>query len=1180
MLGLRRTWRAVGRTTRGASAGPALRLPASFSTVVAALGPAAAAAAVGVVPTAVTVGQRATISTTRAALRQPREAQPVTAAKPAPAKTHQAPPAQAPAAPARAQSPPADTSLASLERRQKQSAERPAVLAVGDLVEVRRSGKTQVGVIIHILDSGFTNFTTMLFNGHIAVHSKNDVFFSVPGWAYLPRIQRMPTDPTAAAGAVGISVESGRHLAAAGIPRSVTYHLAAFTSAVDSNLTHFTDEFLNLHLALLDRSSAQADNGSDAGSRDILVTPREAAQIVTRQADPSPSEIYAAYLHMCRSTTQFAAADSFNLLERPQFRVLSHEESKQVHWVIEQVQRFGRSPSNELPFGSFLAKVRRLVQEARATTSQTTSGNASAATTEPQNQPQDAALDIAFDDSDRVFIRTIIDSLGVAPNFPSHERSFAQTQVLKRLSPLYAFYPTEKDVLLFLKEIGVHAPWENPATLRISRKGRLSFVGNDAGKLIDARTNALVNDILSSKVIAYDDQGKCVMQPPPASASAAMAAAAQNKDQAVSVRDAFSKHIIALPEEASEGAPVAQYYTTDTVAASRVDFGEQRVYIIDSPTAHELDDGFSIEDRPDGTWVHVHIADPTAYIPPGSDTALASQLRGNSVYLPERVYSMMPEILSDERFGLEVSPCALTFSARLGADGNIVDYKVQPAIIRRPVVTQYGLVDDVLDWASVPGFNAPRDSLPVWARRYFEVQDENAKAKAQATSPPTHKNPRRVPAVFDDADKAALRRLHEIALRHFSFRKSQGAFVPEQLNSSVSIQPYPLPEWDLWKSGTDAAQGSRNVAPLISLDSYSLSYLSPSHVLVSEMMILAGRVAARFAIDHGVPIPFRGQPSLRAAVSAKTASPLTFQTDLDLVHALLATVDRDFGLMPYASMQRLLPFLPSAQWSLDPISHSLMGLPGIEPRMDGGQAALGGAPPSGMVGYVKATSPLRRYKDMLVHWQFKAVFSARAIAAGTDLSREAAGAAPRLPFTRSQVEALIPHLHASQKSTQDLSKRADRFWTLEWVRRRELLATGHSPALSDAEMDQFALAPGCTDFAEHARRGELGGGTMPAVRGHTIIEPLDVSAMQGQSTASRPVYTAIVMDDVNEQFYGGGSAGRARTMRVAVVELGGIQVGCILDPVSSGARRRGDIVSVVLERVDPNLGRMVMRQVG
>ena len=46
----------------------------------------------------------------------------------------------------------------------------------------------------------------------------------------------------------------------------------------------------------------------------------------------------------------------------------------------------------------------------------------------------------------------------------------------------------------------------------------------------------------------------------------------------------------------------------DANADVRYDFGDMPVYTIDDEFAHELDDGISIEETDEGTWLHIHIA--------------------------------------------------------------------------------------------------------------------------------------------------------------------------------------------------------------------------------------------------------------------------------------------------------------------------------------------------------------------------------------------------------------------------------------------------------------------------------------------------------------------------------------------------------------------------------------------
>ena len=81
----------------------------------------------------------------------------------------------------------------------------------------------------------------------------------------------------------------------------------------------------------------------------------------------------------------------------------------------------------------------------------------------------------------------------------------------------------------------------------------------------------------------------------------------------------------------------------DTNADIRHDFGDMPVYTIDDASAHELDDGISIEETEGGTtWLHIHIANPSAFLHPESHISTLARLRQTTLYLPDRMCPMLP----------------------------------------------------------------------------------------------------------------------------------------------------------------------------------------------------------------------------------------------------------------------------------------------------------------------------------------------------------------------------------------------------------------------------------------------------------------------------------------------------------------------------------------------------------
>src|SRR5205807_3688773 len=79
----------------------------------------------------------------------------------------------------------------------------------------------------------------------------------------------------------------------------------------------------------------------------------------------------------------------------------------------------------------------------------------------------------------------------------------------------------------------------------------------------------------------------------------------------------------------------------------------------------------NVDKTESGNWkLGVHIADVSAYVTPSGALDREARLRGNSVYLPDRVIPMLPERLSNGVCSLNPDVDRLTFSVFIEFDKN------------------------------------------------------------------------------------------------------------------------------------------------------------------------------------------------------------------------------------------------------------------------------------------------------------------------------------------------------------------------------------------------------------------------------------------------------------------------------------------------------------------------------
>jgi len=366
----------------------------------------------------------------------------------------------------------------------------------------------------------------------------------------------------------------------------------------------------------------------------------------------------------------------------------------------------------------------------------------------------------------------------------------------------------------------------------------------------------------------------------------------------------------------------------DTNRDIRHDFRQMPVYTIDDASAHELDDGISIEETEQGTWLHIHIANPSAFLHPQSHLATLARLRQTTLYLPDGMYPMLP--ISDPNFtargfskDLDRMP-TMTFSARLATDGNIAEYKVRPSLVRNVKILTYDDVDKTL----YPDEKVKVDAW--WTASY--------------TEPDYNKHGKQFDSITPEI-QSHLETIENTIQTHREWRKAQGALRLDFRGSSIQVNPKPL-DWDHRSLGPTTNPSQRTIVPTFIRGQAGIKFSinsqsTRSRSLIEEMMIIAGRVAGLFSQEHNLPVPYRG---------------LTLNIPPDLLDEARSHQPSGTQTLPLAVSREIIG--TSGTWMLQqsttPQSHELLGI-----------SAENG-------GYVQVTSPMRRYLDILTHWQFEA----------------------------------------------------------------------------------------------------------------------------------------------------------------------------------------------------------------
>ncbi len=117
----------------------------------------------------------------------------------------------------------------------------------------------------------------------------------------------------------------------------------------------------------------------------------------------------------------------------------------------------------------------------------------------------------------------------------------------------------------------------------------------------------------------------------------------------------------------------------------RLDLREALTVTIDPVNARDFDDAITLTHDDRGFWsLGVHIADVSHFVRPGSPLDRTARKRGTSVYLPDRVIPMLPEVLSNSLASLQQGQLRFTLSVLMefNAEGVRTDRRFARSVIK------------------------------------------------------------------------------------------------------------------------------------------------------------------------------------------------------------------------------------------------------------------------------------------------------------------------------------------------------------------------------------------------------------------------------------------------------------------------------------------------------------------
>jgi exoribonuclease R len=344
---------------------------------------------------------------------------------------------------------------------------------------------------------------------------------------------------------------------------------------------------------------------------------------------------------------------------------------------------------------------------------------------------------------------------------------------------------------------------------------------------------------------------------------------------------------------------------------------------------------------------------------------------------------MLPTWANQGYFSLQNNRPAITFSSRVDKSGKVLETKIQPSILRNVISITPSEVATLLGDHSTVKTNK------------LVVGGEAPQGKERR--PPTIS-----PSQLQD-----LRDLYTAAQGLWNVRKAAGGIRVVTGSANVRLFENTNQAGLTWNPPSlDRARLIRG-DPVIEVTStiptgFMQLGIGPRNI-VEEMMMLAGRSAATWCSERHIPVMYRGtvQPPSNDSQSIEQMKATLYSSSEPTVALSLAL--------------RYMRALGRAIAHFAPIPHRVIGVPA----------------------YVKVTSPLRRFSDMIAHWQIEAAVRYEAQTGKKFDANELAKTTPRsiLPFSQSQMEEAIVTLSPRERIIQSTTKQSEKFWlTLAFLR--------------------------------------------------------------------------------------------------------------------------------------------------
>lgn len=443
--------------------------------------------------------------------------------------------------------------------------------------------------------------------------------------------------------------------------------------------------------------------------------------------------------------------------------------------------------------------------------------------------------------------------------------------------------------------------------------------------------------------------------------------------------------------------------SSDSMKSFRKDWGEMRVFCIDRAGTNEIDDGVSVEEihgDSSASWVHIHVANPSAFIAPNSNTGRLAEGIIASLYFPQKQYSMLPPTLSAKHFSLGKNRPCITFSAKVTNDGEIIETEVSHGILRNVKYITPEQVRIELDSGNTDSPNRFNKVVVGQPEQNLVLGSISNPALAKAEPDPSE-----VSEPLHPSDLDLLRKLYKIGEAKYRRRIQAGALVNDH-RTSFEVSAILPGDHSLYNPTVWKRTEGFNYDPFISLTANIANPCQPSRPsyessnLVENLMILAGEVAASWCTRRNIPVVYRG-----ILPNPEPSEPPEMYKEKYVDPAMA-----ERGSVPLPTILHYMNLVGVSVVSPVPLKHISMGVPA----------------------YCKVTSPLRRYGDLLTHWQIEAT-----IRRESEIGSPLVGSADQryLPFSFSEIQALAPRIGHQEKLITQVTNLTTAHWAIQLLFR-------------------------------------------------------------------------------------------------------------------------------------------------